>query len=101
MIPKPEVDDTGYGNIKKLVGNPVGELLLDDDGRSPNASKYAYLSVDSIWGRISYIVSNNAIIADFGKVFESSTPLEILKISTFYGSPRWLFGKQVGAGSDL
>ena len=43
-----EVDDTGYGNIKKLVGNPVGELLLDDDGRSPNASKYAYPSVGSI-----------------------------------------------------
>lgn len=87
MTLKPEVENIGYDEMKELVGSAVGELLLNDDKRSPHAPKYAYPPIDLIWGRVSELVSNSIVLVDFGEIFVASHAPEILNIPTSYAGP--------------
>lgn len=96
------LDQLGYDEMIDLLGSEaVGEILLDDDKRSPHAPKYACLSIECLYGRLSELVSGNIVIVDFGEAYEVSTPPEKLDIPHSYAGPEWLLGKQTGIGNDI
>ncbi|KAI2778522.1 kinase-like protein [Daldinia loculata] len=95
------LDQIGYDEMQALIGEAIGEQLLDGDERSPHAPKYAYLPFSFRNGNLSHMISDDIAIVDFGESYETHSPPERLNIPPKYAGPEWLFGRQTGIGNDI
>ncbi|KAI0108063.1 kinase-like protein [Daldinia grandis] len=99
---KPDcLDQIGCDEMQALIGEAIGEQLLDGDERSPHAPKHAYLPFSFRSGNLSHMISDDIAIVDFGESYETHSPPERLNIPSKYAGPEWLFSNQTGIGNDI